>query len=130
MGFTVALLVDGEFYDGRTVTVDEWSYADGPSNIGVYESLGEGSRSEPTRSRSDWAQLRWWQRLNGLSGPEGAAFLHPIICHLEADAVRLRALCVGVEWGYGGDFDFFLAMLREMRDLATTEVRTRWWSFG
>lgn len=53
----------------------------------------------------------WWRTLNGMEGPEGAAFLHRIVTGLEADPARFRAMNPENGWG---DYDQLVGVLWEM----------------
>lgn len=64
------------------------------------------------RDRSE-ARISWWCALDGMDGPEGAAFLDRIIKELEADPERFREMNPPNGWG---DFDSFVSVLRSMRD--------------
>jgi hypothetical protein len=66
--------------------------------------------------------VSWWDHLDGMSGPEGAAFLDIIIRGLEADPGRFRAMNPTNGWG---DYDSFLKVLQEMR-AAVPEWPTAW----
>lgn len=68
----------------------------------------------------------WWSVLDGMTGPEGAAFLHDIISGMEADPERFVAMNPRNGWG---DFDSFLDLLRRMRD-AVPEWPTAWHTNG
>lgn len=67
-------------------------------------------------------QLTWWDCLNGLSGPEGAALLHRIITGINADLPRFRGMNPENGWG---DADSFVKILTDMRD-AVPEWPTTW----
>lgn len=64
----------------------------------------------------------WWDRLDGLSGPEGAAYLHRIITGLKSDPERFRAMNPPNGWG---DYDSLLKVLTDMRD-AVPEWPSEW----
>lgn len=64
----------------------------------------------------------WWDALDDMTGPEGAAFLDRIIRGLEADPERFRAMNPDNGWG---DFDSFVKVLTEMRN-AVPEWPTKW----
>jgi hypothetical protein len=66
--------------------------------------------------------ISWWKHLDGMSGPDGAAYLDQIIRGLEADPERFRAKNPSNGWG---DYDTFLKVLTEMRD-AVPEWPTEW----
>jgi hypothetical protein len=58
----------------------------------------------------------WWRRLDGASGPDGAAYLGQIIQGLEADPERFRAMNPPNGWGCYDGPDGVLGVLRKMRD--------------
>lgn len=67
----------------------------------------------------------WWNRLNGMTGRDGAAYLGQIISGLESDPDRFRAMNPANGWG---DYDRLLDVLREMKrtgEAACCDVR-RW----
>ena len=64
----------------------------------------------------------WWDCLDGMSGPEGAAFLDRIIRGLEADPARFEAMNPENGWG---SYDTFLSVLRDMRK-SVPEWPTTW----
>lgn len=68
----------------------------------------------------------WWIELDGMSGPDGAAYLQRIISGLEADPTRFRAM--NPKNGWGG-YDELLVCLRQMRD-AVPEWPTTWSAEG
>ena len=53
----------------------------------------------------------WWDRLNGMSGPDGAKYLHTIAESLGRDPDRFRAMNPENGWG---NYDRLLRLLREM----------------
>lgn len=66
--------------------------------------------------------ISWWKHLDGMSGPEGGAYLAAIIKQLEADPARYRAMNPANGWG---DYDNLLTVLTRMRD-AVPECRSTW----
>jgi hypothetical protein len=68
----------------------------------------------------------WWARLDGLSGPEGAAMLDRIIRGLQADPARFEAMNPENGWG---NYDSFVKVLTEMRN-AVPEWPTKWSASG
>ena len=71
----------------------------------------------------------WWQRLNGMNGAEGAAYLGQIVKGLEADPERFQAMNPPNGWG---DYDGLLEVLVAMRDhsrLACCDAR-KWEASG
>jgi len=68
----------------------------------------------------------WWDRLDGMSGPDGAECLGSIVGALEADPDTYKAMNPENGWG---NYDDLLAMLTEMRD-AVPEWPTTWKANG
>lgn len=68
----------------------------------------------------------WWKRLDGMSGPDGAAYLDQIIRLLESDPERFRAMNPENWWG---DYDSLVKVLIEMRN-AVPEWPTTWGAGG
>lgn len=68
----------------------------------------------------------WYKRLDGMSGPEGAAFLHRIIVGLKADPVRFREMNPDNGWG---NYDQLVDILTKMRD-RVPEAPTTWRGYG
>lgn len=68
----------------------------------------------------------WWERLDGCTGPEGAALLHEIVMALEKDPDRFRAMNPENGWG---SYDSLLVVLRDMRD-RVPEWPTTWSTSG
>jgi hypothetical protein len=67
-------------------------------------------------------RLSWWQQLDGMTGPEGAAFLNRIIVAFDTEPDKYRPLNPKNGWG---DLDEFRALLIELRD-SVPEYLTRW----
>lgn len=65
----------------------------------------------------------WWDRLNGASGADGAAYLGQIITGLEADPERYRAMNPPNGWG---SYDSLLDVLRKMRDAVPAGEASVW----
>ncbi|HUW00815.1 MAG TPA: hypothetical protein VMW08_00550 [Acidimicrobiales bacterium] len=55
----------------------------------------------------------WWERLNGMTGPEGGEFLDTIVKALMADPVRFEAMNPENGWG---SYESLLKVLADMRD--------------
>lgn len=81
---------------------------------------------KPVKHPNGYGTIPWWMHLDGMSGPEGAAFLHVIVSGLEADPQRFRAMNPENGWG---DYDGMLKELRAMRD-AVPEWPTTWSAIG
>ena len=64
----------------------------------------------------------WWQQLDGMTGPDGAALLTRILDAMSADPDRFKAMNPDNGWG---DYDSFTAVLVEMRE-AVPETPTTW----
>lgn len=72
------------------------------------------------------AEERWWQRLDGMSGPEGRDFLDAVITQLEADPERFRAMNPPNGWGCYDGPDGVLGVLRKMRDAVPDDEGSAW----
>ena len=70
--------------------------------------------------------IPWWEHLDGMTGPEGAAFLHQIIGELCHNAGRYRVMNPENGWG---DYDGILNRLEAMRN-AVPEWPTIWKAWG
>jgi hypothetical protein len=68
----------------------------------------------------------WWRRLDGMAGPDGAAFLDRVLRGLEADPEKFRAMNPDNGWG---DYDSLVKTLAEMRN-AVPEWPTQWSASG
>jgi hypothetical protein len=70
----------------------------------------------------------WWDRLDGMTGAQGAEYLGQIIEGLEADPARFREMNPENGWG---SYDTLLEVLRKMRDhSAAACCDKRRWSVG
>lgn len=116
---------DADLIDDRGHSDGEWNYThncNGMANAVLDENYEQRPVGEEVFCFKDKGHVSWWRRLNGLSGPEGAAFLDTIIRGLEADPERFRAMNPPNGWG---DYDSFLKRLTEMRN-AVPEWPTTW----
>lgn len=73
-----------------------------------------------------YGTISWYDHLDGLPGPEGAAYLDLIIRGLEADPGRYREMNPENGWG---DYDSLLKTLCDMRS-AVPEWPTAWSTSG
>jgi hypothetical protein len=55
----------------------------------------------------------WWDRLDGMTGPEGAEFLGTVVKAMMADPVRFEAMNPENGWG---SYESLLKTLADMRD--------------
>ena len=69
----------------------------------------------------------WYQRLDGCTGAEGAAFLTALIDPLNREPEKYRAMNPPNGWG---SFDSLVAVLTRMRDISLLERPTRWRASG
>ena len=104
---------DASLVDDRGQTIGDWNFTHNTS-VMIYSALADGVSSP------------WWARLSGLSGPEGAEFLHRIIRCLEADPELFRGMNPGNGWG---NYDALVATLTTMRN-AVPEWPTTWHASG
>jgi hypothetical protein len=75
------------------------------------------------RMANDAAGVKsWWRELDGMSGPEGGAFLTRVVAGLRADPDRYGAMNPDNGWG---DYDRFVAVLDDMRR-SVPEWPTTW----
>jgi hypothetical protein len=131
---------DADLTDDRGHVEREWNYThncNGMANaVLTPEELHEGGvRWWAKRNRQDVIDRAeadgrplgsWWDCLDGMEGPEGAAFLDRIIRALEGEPERFVAMNPENGWG---DYDSFLKRLTEMRD-AVPEWPTKWTTSG
>ena len=81
-----------------------WNYTHNTAPM-IYQVLKDaGTELDPGES--------WWKRLDGMTGPEAAAYLGQVIDGLEAEPGRFRAMNPENGWG---DYDSLLMTLRSMR---------------
>ncbi len=113
--------------DDRGHDEGSWNYTHNTN--GMIEATLSDEEVDGTREPF-WSKLgnttvgrgAWWDLLDGLSGPDGAALLDRIIYGLEADPDRLRAMNPPNGWG---DYDSLVKILTEMRD-GVPEWPTTW----
>ncbi len=101
---------DAYLTDDRGHEEGHWDYTHN-CNAMIRHAMGETATGDP-----------WWKHLDGLSGPEGAAFLHKIIRELQSDPMTYEAMNPPNGWG---DYDGLLEVLMEMRS-AVPEWPTTW----
>lgn len=133
---------DACLVDDRGHTEGDWNYTHNTS-VMFYAALEDAGFVLAPSTRECWAlpldgngklthypegrgTISWWEHLNGLSGPEGAAYLDIIIRGMEADPERFRAMNPDNGWG---DYDSVLKVLTEMRN-AVPEWPTTWGASG
>lgn len=133
---------DAHLEDDRGHVEGDWNYTHNTSCMfyAVIREAGIDLPHDPTPCwslpRTDDGKLThypngrgsisWWKHLDGMSGPEGAAYLNTIIVGMEADPERFRAMNPENGWG---DYDSVLDVLREMR-AAVPEWPTTWHASG
>jgi hypothetical protein len=119
---------DAWLTDDRGHCEGDWNYTHNTSGM-VYDALDRlgielPADTRPCSARSpetgEWTQypdgfgtIRWWEHLNGMSGPDGAAFLHKIIGVLRSDPVTYEAMNPANGWG---TYEGLLKVLEDMRD--------------
>ncbi len=98
------------YFDGR-----DWNYTHNTNGMiaAAYEAVSGEETEQCDGPLGPVIGAAWWDRLNGMTGPQGAEYLGAIIKGLEADPDRYRAM--NPENGWGG-YDTLLGTLREMRD--------------
>lgn len=108
MGWSAHLIDDRGHEEG------EWSYTSNTHRM-AHEAIAD--HPTPVARPHSWSK-----ELDGMTGPEGAAFLNRIITCLEADPERFRAMNPESGWG---DYDSFVEVLIAMRN-AVPEWPTTW----
>lgn len=132
---------DATLIDGRGHVEGDWNYTHNTS-VMIYAVLADVGIELPDdktpcrwldRETGDWhdapnghGSIPWWAHLNGMDGPEGAAYLNSIIRGLEADPERFRAMDPTNGWG---DYDSLVKVLTEMRN-AVPEWPCKWEASG
>jgi hypothetical protein len=107
-------------------TAGDWNYTHNTNGMiaAAYESVSGEPTEQCGGSLGAVIGAAWWNRLDGTTGPEGAAYLAQIIKGLEADPERFRAMNPENGWG---DYGSLLDILREMRDKgAKASAETTW----
>ena len=122
--------------------IGDWNFTHNTS-VMIYSVLAEASYELPASTLECWGLPRdadgklthypdghgtvaWWEHLDGMTGPEGAAYLDLIVTRLEANPVRFRAMNPENGWG---SYDTLLKTLREMR-AAVPEAPCEWRASG
>jgi hypothetical protein len=115
---------DADLYDDRGHLEGSFNYTHNTNGMiaAAYEAASGEDTEQCRGSLGPLIGPAWWDRLDGASGPDGAAYLAAIIKGLEADPARFRAMNPANGWG---DYDRLLAVLREMRD-RVPDWPTRW----
>lgn len=116
---------DADLIDDRGHTEGEWNYThntNGMANAVLDPEYKQRSVGEEVFGFEDKGHVSWWMRLDGLSGPDGAALLNQIVVGLESDPDQFKAMNPSNGWG---DYDSFLKVLKEMRS-AVPEWPTEW----
>ncbi len=111
--------------DDRGHTEGDWNYThntNGMANAVLDSAYEQRPVAEEVFGFSDHEHVSWWRRLDGMSGPDGAALLDRIIKGIEADRPRFEALNPSNGWG---DVESFVETLTAMRD-AVPEWPTSW----
>lgn len=114
---------DAHLTDDRGHEEGWWNYTHNTSRM-VYPVLEDAGIDLGSETRPDGSMRArtWWRHLDGMSGPEGAAFLNVIVSGLRADPARFVAMNPSNGWG---DYDTFVKVLEEMRD-SVPEWPTVW----
>lgn len=131
---------DAWLFDDRGHSEGEWNYTHNTSRM-IYAVLEDAGIELAAETRpcvwfdedgighdapEGHGTIAWYDHLNGMEGPQGAAFLHTIIRGLEADPARFRAMNPDNGWG---DYDGLLKVLTDMRN-AVPEWPTTWHANG
>lgn len=101
---------DADLIDDRGHIEGEWNYTHNTNRM-IAAALADLGDDAP----EDHFLVGpcWWDALNGMSGADGAAYLHRIITALSADPDKYQAMNPENGWG---SYDGLLGVLREMRD--------------
>lgn len=132
---------DAHLIDDRGHTEGDWNYTHNTSRM-IYAVLADAGVELPAdiracstydRETETWTHhpnghgtVAWWDYLDGMTGPEGAAYLNVIIRGLEADPDRFRAMNPENGWG---NYDDLVKLLTEMRN-SVPEWPTTWSASG
>lgn len=118
---------DADLIDDRGHYEGSWNYTHNTSHM-IYAVLEDAGYALGTRVSWDGKEYpaSWWDRLNGMDGPEGAAYLDLIIKGLVADPHRFIAMNPENGWG---DYDGLVKVLEEMRT-AVPEWPCKWEASG
>lgn len=119
---------DAWLTDDRGHDEGDWNYTHNTSGM-IYAVLTDAGVVLPNSTRpckwldratGEWhdapeghGTIPWWEHLNGMSGPDGAAYLDTIIRGLEAEPDRFREMNPENGWG---DYDTLVKVLTEMRN--------------
>lgn len=116
---------DAYLTDDRGHSEGEWNYThncNGMANAVLDPGYEQRPVAEEVFRFKDREHVSWWHRLDGLSGPEGAALLDQILRGLKADPKRFEAMSPDNGWG---DYNSFVKVLTDMRN-AVPEWPTTW----
>lgn len=132
---------DAHLVDDRGHTEGDWNYTHNTSCM-IYAVLADADVELPASTRAcsvydreteTWTRhpnghgtVAWWEHLDGMTGPEGAAYLDTILRGLEADPDRFRAMNPENGWG---NYDDLVKLLTEMRN-SVPEWPTTWSASG
>jgi hypothetical protein len=105
--------------------VSDWNYTHNTNGMiaAAYKAVSGEDTGQCSGPLGPVIGAAWWDRLDGASGPDGAAYLTRIITGLEADPERYRAMNPENGWG---DYDGLLKVLREMRDAVPADEASVW----
>jgi hypothetical protein len=115
---------DAYLTDDRGHTEGDWNYTHNCNRM-IGDAMATAGYPEVKQCAGPLGPAigpAWWDRLDGLSGPEGAALLDHIIRALEAEPARFIAMNPDNGWG---DYDSLVKVLCDMRD-AVPEWPTTW----
>jgi hypothetical protein len=116
MSWDACLIDDRGHWEG------DWNFTHNTSPM-IYAVLEDVGITLPENERGI---ISWWAHLDGMSGPEGAAYLDTIIRGLLSDPERFRMLNPPNGWG---DYGSLVKVLTAMRD-AVPEWPTTWSAGG
>lgn len=113
---------DASLWDDRGHCDGEWNYTHNCNpmvNVALIR-LGLDVRADVPAFWGD--SVCWWGHLDGMDGPQGAAFLDALLGELRTDRAMYEAMNPVSGWG---NWVSFVAVLSEMRD-AVPEWPTVW----
>lgn len=120
---------DAYLYDDRGHLEGNWNYThncNGMVNLILDPNYEQRSVVEEVFCFKDKKHVSWYKHLDGMSGPDGAAFLQKIITNLRTNPEKFIALNPPNGWG---SYESFLEVLTNMRD-RVPEYPTKWSTSG
>jgi len=110
---------DARLTDDRGHSEGDWNHTHNTAQM-IYATLSDDNEYQLDEKES------WYNRLDGMSGPEGSDYIERIIGGLVSDPERFRAMNPSNGWG---DYDSLVKVLKEMRN-AVPGWPTTWGASG